>query len=329
MTRTTCFLASLAMIAVGMGCANGDAGTSAPTKAEAAAASGKSDAGRDLCAVYAWYGDGECDTFCAKPDPDCAPANVGDPLARWNGICQLGSAGWLDLIEDLSLLTSETLTPDSTLSGAQEQQLVVGLDVASVADAFEYTDDGEIMLYGLGPKGGAATTWLYRYYAGDTEVGFFFRPDGAEVLARIEDGALDGPCAASLRTDAAPVAAPASWHLDCFFNGNGVDLLRVTLGAEREVGVDAALTDLEQRQILAGMAPADATSLSEAFEYTDDGAFFVRAMSDPESGDGFTVYRYWAGDTQVGFVVPADGADVKATIEDGDLYDCSLGFQTP
>ncbi|PKN54847.1 MAG: hypothetical protein CVU56_24425 [Deltaproteobacteria bacterium HGW-Deltaproteobacteria-14] len=326
MTRTICRIALSTLLATTAGCASGDAGTSAPTKAEAAATSGKSDAGRDLCAAYGWYGDGECDTFCASPDPDCGPPV--DALARWNGVCQLG-ADWLDLDDDLTLLSSDTLTPDSTLSGAQEQQLVVGLDVGSVADAFDSTDDGEILLYGLGPAGGAASVWLYRYYAGDTEVGFFVRPDGAEVLARIEDGALDAPCAASLTTDAAPVAAPPTWALECFFNDDGVDLLRVAIGPEREVGADAALTDMEKRQILAGMANADATTLAEAFEFTDDGAFFVRALTDPESGDAFTVYRYWAGDTQVGFVVPAEGVEVKATIEDGDLYDCSLSFQTP
>ena len=33
---------------------------------------GKSDSGQDVCQQYGWYGDGECDAFCAKRDPDCA-----------------------------------------------------------------------------------------------------------------------------------------------------------------------------------------------------------------------------------------------------------------
>ncbi len=32
---------------------------------------GKADGTRDLCSFYNWYGDGECDQFCAQPDPDC------------------------------------------------------------------------------------------------------------------------------------------------------------------------------------------------------------------------------------------------------------------
>src|SRR6185503_3171286 len=31
---------------------------------------GKGD-GVDYCQVYGWYCDGECDTFCMNPDPDC------------------------------------------------------------------------------------------------------------------------------------------------------------------------------------------------------------------------------------------------------------------
>jgi hypothetical protein len=27
--------------------------------------------GEDLCDVYNWYGDGQCDTFCENADPDC------------------------------------------------------------------------------------------------------------------------------------------------------------------------------------------------------------------------------------------------------------------
>lgn len=40
------------------------------TKEQAARMSGKAD-GWDYCAWFGWYGDGECDTFCPEPDPDC------------------------------------------------------------------------------------------------------------------------------------------------------------------------------------------------------------------------------------------------------------------
>ncbi len=31
----------------------------------------KTDDPTDYCELYMWYGDGECDEFCASPDPDC------------------------------------------------------------------------------------------------------------------------------------------------------------------------------------------------------------------------------------------------------------------
>ena len=49
---------------------------------------GKTDSGLDVCEVFQWYGDGECDAFCAQRDTDCASdartpelANASDALA--------------------------------------------------------------------------------------------------------------------------------------------------------------------------------------------------------------------------------------------------------
>lgn len=55
------------------------------TKADARATAAKADgpAAVDACAHQGWYGDGVCDTFCSRPDPDCAPASGG-------GACDAG-----------------------------------------------------------------------------------------------------------------------------------------------------------------------------------------------------------------------------------------------
>ncbi len=49
---------------------------------------GKTDNGLDVCEIFDWYGDGECDAFCAQRDTDCASdartpelANAADALA--------------------------------------------------------------------------------------------------------------------------------------------------------------------------------------------------------------------------------------------------------
>ena len=49
------------------------------TKEEARDDGGKSDSGYDFCAAFGWYDDGECDTFCALPDPDCEDEGIECP----------------------------------------------------------------------------------------------------------------------------------------------------------------------------------------------------------------------------------------------------------
>ena len=54
----------------------------APDKEDLASqlADGKADSSVDWCAQWKWYGDGECDQFCLKPDPDCQTSPLGaDP----------------------------------------------------------------------------------------------------------------------------------------------------------------------------------------------------------------------------------------------------------
>jgi hypothetical protein len=52
---------------------------------------GKADIGTDYCEMYGWYGDGECDHFCPKPDGDCCNDNVPpNPLCDTPPICDAG-----------------------------------------------------------------------------------------------------------------------------------------------------------------------------------------------------------------------------------------------
>lgn len=56
-----------------------DAAELPESKEEAAQSSidGKADFSLDLCAHRGWYGDGACDWFCLRPDPDCAATPLG------------------------------------------------------------------------------------------------------------------------------------------------------------------------------------------------------------------------------------------------------------
>ncbi len=64
-------LASLALLLAACGSASGPADPALSKDEAAAAAAGAADSAVDYCARYGWYGDGECDAFCALPDPDC------------------------------------------------------------------------------------------------------------------------------------------------------------------------------------------------------------------------------------------------------------------
>jgi hypothetical protein len=58
-----------ALLLAASGCLAADDGEL--TKQDALEQSGKADNATDFCADFGWYGDGECDGFCAMPDPDC------------------------------------------------------------------------------------------------------------------------------------------------------------------------------------------------------------------------------------------------------------------
>jgi phosphatidylserine/phosphatidylglycerophosphate/cardiolipin synthase-like enzyme len=60
-----------------------DQGDSDPiSKDEARGRGGKADDGTDLCEWLGWYGDGICDDFCPRPDPDCPPPPECDPAGE-------------------------------------------------------------------------------------------------------------------------------------------------------------------------------------------------------------------------------------------------------
>ena len=72
---------TLVMIALVSGCVADEVAVDdkaqAAADADALPEDGKAD-GFDVCAVAGWYGDGVCDRFCARLDPDC-PAIGTDP----------------------------------------------------------------------------------------------------------------------------------------------------------------------------------------------------------------------------------------------------------
>lgn len=292
-------------------------------KAAVAEQGGKSDDGRDMCAERGWYGDDECDTFCPAPDPDCGPTTDG---AYWAAACRFGD-DWVDMA-GWQQRPMALVTPDASPDAVTRAQLLTGFDVAELEEAFDATDDGQVERWELGPEGGAPTAVLYRYWAGDTEVGFVFATGGEVVLGRLEDGSFDTDCALTLEVPDSGAAPRHPWDLSCALDADGVSMQDLLIESEVTLSASGHLTATEKRQILAGMP--DVSTIADAFAATDDDEILTRRMTDPATRAIYRLFAWYAGDTRVGFIAANDGpkaATVLGTVEDGQLYGCTLAFR--
>jgi hypothetical protein len=98
-TRTSLFTSIPSLLSCGLllaatscsGQNERSSGSTAELKAQAEQALSAGERHGDPCAEHGWYSDGECDTFCADRDADCAPAD--EPVACTlilevsNGVC--------------------------------------------------------------------------------------------------------------------------------------------------------------------------------------------------------------------------------------------------
>jgi hypothetical protein len=89
--KMTMIMGMLTFVSAGMiGCSGQDGST---TSKQDIIDLAKADNEKDYCEIYGWYGDGECDTFCQKPDPDC---ENGPPIH----LTDAQASGILDLVND-------------------------------------------------------------------------------------------------------------------------------------------------------------------------------------------------------------------------------------
>lgn len=83
-----------ALVLTAIGCSGAVDGTSTLQQQKLAAANARAQgtAEGDACAQHRWYGDGECDTFCADTDSDCIPGGKAIVCAQFietsNGVCE-------------------------------------------------------------------------------------------------------------------------------------------------------------------------------------------------------------------------------------------------
>ena len=274
--------------------------------------------------------------------------------------CRFGDR-WIDL-HRIAVSGETPVSAEAPPSDDQARLILAGLkhewgDEESPADmdeAYDATDDKEFLISELTEVGDAQEEegntpsddgasgreegegggeWVaIRYYAGDTEAGFIFEPDGEEPVISIGDGEIWG-CISGFESnskhdeledvDGAPDRS--HWITWASLNDSLVDLHAVEITDPRTLTSAADATDIEGQQLMAGVPASD--SVEQAFDNSDDGEFLLHTLTDPESGDEFTLFRYWAGDNPVGFACPAGEADVRLEIGDGEIADVSVRFE--
>lgn len=97
----------------------------------------------------------------------------------------------------------------------------------------------------------------------------------------------------------------------------GVDFENLVVVSSTTLVPEMGLSGVQRAQMEAGIAYI--SSADEAFEFTDERSFTVDRVKCPATGQEFTRYTYYAGDTFCGFIVDPGTANVRARIEDGDV----------
>jgi len=116
---------------------------------------------------------------------------------------------------------------------------------------------------------------------------------------------------------------------DCLFGDTSSELRASTLVDITDVGTYGSASEIPEttaQQFMTGMEAegyAEFDTLGEAFAYTDDGvyAFNVVAKHDAAS---YAWLKWWAGDTEVGYLFDGETVSIVAVVSDGDIQDCTV-----
>ena len=63
-------------------------------------------------------------------------------------------------------------------------------------------------------------------------------------------------------------------------------------------------------------------NLEELWESVDQDGVYETRITDPSTGSDYTWLRWYAGDTEVGYLFVEGSLDLVAKVGDGDIYDC-------
>ena len=157
------------------------------------------------------------------------------------------------------------LTSPAGLSALAQAQVIAAAhasndSVTTIAQAFDFADEGEINRTELWDRTSARAYVVYEFGAGDTSVGAYFELDGSTVVARISDGFTED-CTAGVGDQGNDCTSDADCAVGrCFGNSEGSDLGRCTSFSgfgEQTMCSAADQCDIGQGLVCAGLTRTD------------------------------------------------------------------------
>lgn len=219
-------------------------------------------------------------------------------------------------------------SPRHVFSFALPAQARVGLRTEAVAGGPEL--DTVLTLYGLNARGART-----RLAHSDDGPGSLFSALDRTLAAgsyqaevRGFRGRISGPFSLTTTCEGAGCPPPPS---ACLFGEVFSDLRRhgsLEIESETWIRHEAQLaSDIERAQLLLAVQQSshvDVRTPGEALQRVDQQEVRQLQLRERASARAFTAYEYGAGDNSYGAIFARGAADVVASIQDGDLLDCSV-----
>jgi len=212
------------------------------------------------------------------------------------------------------------LTSASTLSPAEQAQIIAAVQVSSLGDevtsieeAFAAVDQGEINRFGVYDSLAGRSFVALEYGAGDSSYGAFFEGEAPVRVAEIGDGEIRA-CTAVPRTCILGRTYREAEHMP-----------ELTLVSRRSITKPTQVNRpfLEEQILVAvNQSSYEASTLAEAFAAVDQGEL-IHSVYRHTDGRELVAIEYGAGDNSYGAFFAADSTTMVASIGDGDLYDCT------
>ena len=151
-----------------------------------------------------------------------------------------------------------------------------------------------------------------------------------------DEGAYEVAVECGSGSSSPPLSPDPAIYGECLFGWTSSDMeaaphLEIVQTAQY---LEASLVPpLVAQQLVQGIQQdgwASVSTIDDIFEFVDPDGVYVRSVLDLMSGDRFTWLRFFAGDTEVGYIFHEGGLEQAALVSDGDVNECIVqGISSP